>query len=106
VFCKHPQQAQEQGRENLLIMQDSLDLVSLGQGHLLQQGDELGIPVQHQRVILSYDCMSQALLFQRKTVTWPCKLLCTCSFVLNFCHKDLPCVQMYLAQFAESISFA
>ncbi len=43
-------------------MQDSLDLVSLGQGHLLQQGHQLGIPVEHQRVTLSYDCIPQAFL--------------------------------------------
>lgn len=90
VLQAHPQQVQEQDRENLLIMQDSLDLVSLGQGHLLEQGHELGIPVQHQRVTLSYDCIPQTLLHHSKTATWPCKLMCTCCFVLDFCHRLLP----------------
>ncbi len=38
-------------------MQDSLDLVSLGQGHLLEQGHQLRVPVQHQSVTLSNDCI-------------------------------------------------
>ena len=68
-MAPHTQQAQKQDQANLLIMQDSLDLVSLGQGHLLEQGHQLGIPVQDQRVTLSYDCIPQTRIHHCKTIS-------------------------------------
>ncbi len=45
-------------------MQDSFDLMGLGQGHLLEQGEQLGIPIQYQCVALSHHYTSQHGLHQ------------------------------------------
>ena len=49
-----------EAKQDLLVIHDMVDLMAFGEGHLLEQGHQLGVPVQHHSVVLSYHCTQKA----------------------------------------------